>query len=913
MNQVSGRPDPDRVLHHVQKQELQKKRGKLKIFFGAAPGVGKTYAMLEEARKLYSQGVDVSVGVVEPHGRSETAMLLLGLDILAPRIVNYRETTLSEFDLDAALARRPALILMDELAHANAPGSRFEKRHQDVAALLDAGMDVFTTLNVQHLESFNDIIAQITEIEVRETVPDSIFDEADEVELIDLPPDELLSRLQAGKIYISQVAANAILHFFRKGNLSALRELALRRTAQWVDGQMQKYKREQGIAGVWPASERILVCVGSGPNSGNVLRASKRLAISLRADLIALYVEDPLRMQKPAAEREEVLSSLRLAEQLGAETVILNNSGPGPGALADRIIQYAKSRNVNKVVVGRSRKSPWRERLFGSTPLRILQQCSDLDIFIIQDADGLPGGEQAPGGGGRVPFARPTSPPRHYGFVVVVTAVITALAALMDKGHFSSANIAMIYLLGVLVISVATGRGPSIFATILSVAAFDFFFVPPKLTFAIADSEYIITFVVMLAVAFVSSSLTVRIREQAEAARARERQTSALYAMSRELAAARDFSEVLQIGRRHIRETLEGDVAILYCDAAGKLDLAASRHCEYTLGDIDNGAAQWVFDHLQSAGLGTMTLPSAQALYLPMKAAQGVVGAAGFKPRAGAPLAPAKQHLLETFVSQLSFAIERVQLLKNAQDAQLRSETERMRNALLSSVSHDLKTPLAVITGTATTLSQNMETLSPETRRMLADDIHEESNRLARLIENLVFATRLDDGSIQLKKDWCSVEEIVGSALARVEDRLKTREVKTMVPADLPMIKADGVLLEQVLLNLLENALRYTPESTPIEISAWREGGRQIIKIADRGPGIPEGEEEKLFERFYRGGTPPSSPGLGLGLYICRGIVEAHGGRIWGERRADRGSVFNISLPAPESSSAAPAVELENI
>lgn len=895
------RSNPDQWLARARAEERYKKRGKLKIFFGAAPGVGKTYAMLEEARKLYTQGVDVLIGVAEPHGRSETAMLLLGLEILPPRSVEYHDTILSEFDLDAALARRPAILLMDELAHSNAPGSRFQKRYQDVEALLAAGIDIFTTLNVQHLESLKDIVAKITEIEVRETVPDSVFDGADEVELVDLPPDDLLTRLHAGKVYIPSVAKNAMLHFFRKGNLTALRELALRRTAEWVDRQMQNYKKEHGIAAVWPAGERILVCVGPNANASKIVRAAKRLAISLRAELIAVYVERPLKLKISESDREQVLSALRLAESVGAETVTLNNAGIGKRAIAVEILEYARSRNVTKIVLGRGSRAPWRERLFGSNVQRLLQNSPDVDLFIIQNEEG----ELKPSP--NITIAPPRSGPASYGYAVAAVGIVTGVSFLVSD-HLNPANIAMLYLIGVLVTAIAAGRGPSIAASIVSVAAFDFFFVQPTLTFAVADSEYIITFLVMLVVGLVSSSLTVRLREQARMARDRERQSATLYAMARELAAARGEAEVLKIGTRHLRDSLGGEVAILRPDGAGSIQISDAGLSDYSLDDTERGAAQWSFDHLQSAGLGTTILPSARAIYLPLAATQGVVGVVGFRPRAGDPLAPARQHLLDTFASQLALAIERVSLIRKTQDSNIRAEAERTRNALLSSVSHDLRTPLAVITGSASTLAQNGAALADETRRALIAQIYEEASRLGRLIENLVFATRLDDGGIQLKKEWCSIEELVGGALRRVDESLKNRPVKTYIPADLPMVRADSVLMEQVIVNLLENALRYSPADSPIDIFAWKEDGRLIIKISDDGPGIPTGEEEKLFDRFYRGPSPPRGTGLGLGLYICRGIVNAHDGRVWGERRADRGSSFFISLPiepaapAPEAS-----------
>ena len=904
---TDDRPDPATFLRQAKEHERRQARGKLKIFFGAAPGVGKTYAMLEEARRLFAQGGDVVIGYVEPHRRAETSILLLGLEILAPKEAEYRGAALQEFDLAAALARRPAILIVDELAHTNIPGSRHPKRYQDVQALLDAGLDVFTTLNVQHLESLNDVVEKITGVTVRETIPDSMFDEADEVELVDLPPDALLERLREGKVYIPEVARTATESFFRKGNLTALRELALRRTAQWVDAQMHTYRREHGIAKGWPASERILVGIGDDALSAQVLRAAARLALGLRADLIAAYVETPIDLRAAAPARERLLQTLRLAESLGAETVTLHGL-----VVSEEILKVARSRNVSKVVIGKSRRPRWLERWLGSTASEVIRESGELDVVVVQGEEGgAPATGADPSAASSDSGAPARATPRRnrwrdYGIATTIVLVVTALATLMVP-RVALANVVMVYLLGVIVASVTCGRGASIFASVLSVAAFDFFFVPPALTFAISDSQYLITFAVMLIVALLSSNLTHRIREQAEQARARERRTAALYSLSRELAAARSEEEVIEAGARHLRDTFDVGAALLLPGDEGKLSVAAADRTAFQLEDVDMGAAQWAFERRQIAGRGTATLPAARALYFPLFASQGNVGSLGVKPRGEAPFSANQIHQMETFVNQIALALERTRLIRETQQSQLRTETERLRNALLTSVSHDLRTPLSVITGAAGTLLESGAQLDDPTRRSLAESIVEEGARLNQIISNLVFATRLESGTVQPKKDWIAVEEIVGSALRRMRERLRTRALKTYLSAELPLVRADAVLLELVIVNLLENAIQYTPEASQIEISAWKREGAVVIEIADHGPGLRTGEEQRVFERFYRGAGGRGASGLGLGLYICRGIVEAHRGRIWSENRPGGGASFLLALPLDGPAPGVPA------
>jgi two-component system sensor histidine kinase KdpD len=889
------RPDPEALLARVREEERKAGRGRLKIFFGASPGVGKTYAMLEEARARRRDGVDVVVGVVETHGRAETAALVEGLEVLPRRALEYRGVALKEFDLDAALARRPSLILVDELAHTNAPGSRHARRFQDVEELLSAGIDVYTTLNVQHLESLNDVVAQITGIQVRETVPDSILEHADELEVADLSAEDLLKRLDEGKVYVPEEAARAIARFFRKGNLIALRELALRRAAERVDAQMRGYMREHGISETWPAGERVLVCIGPNPAGARLVRAGKRMATSLKCDWTVLYVEAP-GQRISASDRDALVQNLQLAEELGAQTATLSGLNA-----AEEMLAYARAHNVTKIVVGKPTHSRWRDKLFGSTLDQLVRGSGEIDVYIIT-------GDVAETRHAPAPRAGPVSPPGEY---VRAALVIAACAAISFPlfARLSVTDVAMVYLLGVVFVASRYGRGPSVFASLLSIASFDFFFVPPRFTFAVSDARYALTFAVMLAAALVASHLTLRIRAQAQTARDRERRTGAVYAMSRALAAARTPADLIAIATRHLADTFGAEMHILMPDQTGRLEG----------GDLDEkerSVAQWVFDHRQRAGAGTDTLPSASGLYVPLAASSGVVGVLGV--RAADPSRfedPTLLQLLETFAGQAALALERAQLADRAQKEEVEVEAERLRTSLLSSLSHDMRTPLGVITGAASSLLEDPGhgTIKEPAKRELLQSILDESNRMNRLIGNLLDMIRVESGALKVQKEWQPLEEPVGVALIRLQDRLREHPVEVHLPPDLPLVPMDGVLIEQVFVNLLENAVKYTPPGTPIEISALPIDGRVRVDVADRGPGIPPGEESRIFDKFYRvAGEGPVS-GVGLGLTICRGIVTAHGGRIWVENLPGGGALFRFTLPLgadpPPSVPGEPAAE----
>ncbi|CAN5731377.1 DUF4118 domain-containing protein [soil metagenome] len=898
-------------------------RGRLKVFFGMAPGVGKTYAMLAAAQRAAATGVDVVAGIVETHGRTETEQLLLGLDVLllrrgetlpgetAPRTLHH------EFDTEAALRRHPDILLIDELAHTNAPGSPRAKRWEDVQECLKHGLNVWTTLNVQHLESLNDVVAQITGVTVRETIPDWVVDDADEIELIDLPPDGLHERIRAGKVYSADNAVRAVDPsdgFFRKGNLAALRELALRRTAAWVDSDLRRHKADSGIRAVWPAGERILVAVSPSPVTGKLIRAAKRMAAGLHADLLAVYVESPTAAALSPVERDRLLHALRLAESLGATTSTISAPRAGRRAAALELLAFARARNVNRIVVGKTGLARWREALFGSFVSDLIRTSADADIYVIRgDAEASPGDERSG-----------TAPPRRrapgalppwaaYPLAFTIVGAITA-AGWFVPGTLEIANIAMVYLAGVVVAAVWLGRGPAVAAAVGGVLALDFFFVSPRLTFAVGDAQYLLTFAVMLAVGLLIAGLTTRLRAIAGAARAREQRTGTLYALARELAAAQDAREVAAVGARHLHDALDADaiVALIAPAAPGfpatSVDVLASVGVPDWFDDRERAVALWAFEHARPAGSGTQKLPAAAARFVPLLTPAGKLGVLGLRPRDPAHLVEtANLLLLETLASQIASALERVTHQQGRQHAQLDAERERLRSALLSSVSHDLRTPLASITGAASTLEGAAERLDAPTRAGLLRTIVQESARLSDLIASLVFATRFEAGGITLAREWTTVEEIVGVGLAEHRDALAARPFRVTLAADLPMIRVDPAMLPQVVHNLVENALRYTPAGTPISVSAWSSETHIVVKVADEGAGLSEGEDARIFQRFYRGraarhipGAPDTAAprsGLGLGLTICAGIIAAHGGRIWAESKAPRGVAFLFSLP----------------
>jgi two-component system sensor histidine kinase KdpD len=887
MSREHQRPDPDDLLARVQAEELREGRGRLKIFLGYAAGVGKTYTMLEAAHERKAEGVDVVVAYVETHSRAETEAMLQDLEIIPRRQAEYRGILLPEMDVDAVLARRPQLALVDELAHTNAPGSRHPKRYQDVQELLAAGIDVYTTLNVQHLESLNDVVAQITGVVVRETVPDRVVDDATEIELTDLPPDELLQRLKEGKVYVPEQTARAIEKFFRMGNLTALRELVMRRAADRVDEQMRAYMQTRAIPGPWPAKERLLVCVGPSPFSERLVRAGRRLADELNAEWFAVYVETPDHYRLAQDQKDRISRLLQLAEELGGKAVTL----PGH-SVAEAVLDYARKQNVTKIVAGKPIQPRWRELLRGSVVDQIIRQSGPIDVHVVS------GTPEAKGAAGRQADGWQPHPPwRPYVQSVVLVIAGTALSALL-RPSFSPTNLVMIYLLTVVLAALYLGRGPSFLAAILSVLAFDFFFVPPSLTLAVADTEYLLTFAALLVVGLVISNLTVRVREQADAARHRATQTAELYALSRDLAAAIDLDAILQAVLAHIGKTLGREAAVLLPTSTGDIVEPRAASPAFALDENQLAVAIWAFKHGQPAGHGTDTLPSADVRCLPLKTARGVVGVLGIKPtHPTSLLTPDQRELLQAFVSQAALAIERVQLAEQAQRAELLQAAEKLRTTLLNMISHDLRTPLVSITGALSSLQEEDVEFDKATRRSLLENALEEAERLNRLVGNLLDMTRIEAGALQLTSEPCDVQDVIGSALEQAERWLERHPVTVDVPVDLPLVPMDFVLMVQVLVNLLDNAVKYSPPDSPIEVRARVDGSELQIQVADRGIGIPPADLERVFDKFYRVQRPGSVSGSGLGLSICKGIVEAHGGRIWAQNREDGGTLVALDLP----------------
>jgi two-component system, OmpR family, sensor histidine kinase KdpD len=895
---TEARPDPDQLLAHVQAEEARAARGRLRIFFGASAGVGKTYAMLEAARSVRANGVDMVVGYVEPHGRVETERLLEGLERLPPLPLSYRGIVRHEFDLDGALRRHPAILLVDELAHSNLvggePAPRHPKRWQDVEELLDAGINVWTTLNVQHLESLNDLVAQITGVKQRETLPDRIFDEADEVELIDLPPDDLLARLHAGKVYVPEQVAAAIERFFRKPNLIALRELALRRMTDRVQAAARASLAGDRTSREWLAQDRLLVAVGPDMQAEQLVRAGKRLADALRAKWTVVYVETPALLRLSEAERDRRIDLLRLAESLGAETVTLD----GPTAAA-ALIEYAQTRGATRVVVGAPKRRGWRTLWRRSTATALLLGAKGFDVVTVAAA-GVPAATS-----GR-PLAVPpeySQPVRwkRYLAAAAISAACTAIAFGMFP-YLELANLVMVYLLGVVVAGLRIGRLPSVLTAVLNVLCFDFFFVPPRFTFAVSDVQYVLTFAVMLTIALVIATLMARVRQQTRVAGARERRTALLYAMSRELAATRDSDGMARLAVKHVAEVFQCECVVLLPDAVGRLRYPAETPMDGSYRGADLAVAQWVADHGRRAGLGSDTLPAAPALYLPLGEGRQGLGVLAVRPRnPRRVLLPEQRHLLETFAGQIGLALERAGLAETAAGARVAAERESLRNTLLASISHDLRTPLAAMAGAASTLVARGAALDEQKRAELARAIEAKARDMSELVSKVLDLMRFDSGEMALRRDWESVEDMVSVALEHNDERLKEHRVELGLPAELPLVFADAMLIVQVLANLFENAAKYTPPGTSITVAARDEGGYVVVTVDDNGPGLPAGDPERLFDKFQRGIREGTIVGAGLGLSICRAIVHAHGGSIAARPRPGGGARIEFTLPTTEA------------
>jgi len=882
------RPDPDALLARIQDDAARAQRGRLKIFFGASAGVGKTYAMLAAARRMREQGVDVAVGIVETHGRAETEAMASNLERLPLREVSYRGRVLREFDLDAALARKPALILVDELAHSNVEGSRHPKRWQDVEELLAAGINVYSTVNVQHLETLNDIVSGITGIRVWETVPDRVFDEADEVVLVDLTPDELLQRLKEGKVYFEQQAERAIRNFFRKGNLIALRELALRRTADRVDVEMLQYRRDQSVAPVWQTRESLLACVGPGPDGDRVVRSAARIASRLDVPWHAVYIETLAGMRVAAARRQQVLRLLKLAQSLGAETATLAGNDE-----AGAVIKFARDHNLSRIIVGRTPRRPWQpwRRSFAE---RLARQAPDLEVTTIAGI----GRDMPMRPSDQPPEAPAGAPWADYGWSALICVLAAVIAAPLPS-IFDLPNIVAIFLLAVVVVAVRYGRGPAVLASFLSVAEFDFFFVPPRFSFAVSDVQYLLTFAVMLTVGLIAGQLTAGLQYQARVATGRESRVRALYEMARDLSGALLPEQIAEICDRFIAAEFGARTLLLLADDQGRVVAPPQLVLPPVPPPVpvELGIAQWALDHGEAAGQGTDTLPASPVLYLPLKAPMRVRGLLVIEPGASSRLlGPEQARLLDTVARLIAIALERVHYVEVAQNSTLQMESERLRNSLLAAISHDLRTPLSALVG----LADSLRLIQPppsQQQSAIIENIRDQAGRLRSLVENLLDMARLQAGRVALNRQWQSIEEMVGTSLRAMAPALGTRPVRVHLAPDLPLVEIDAVLMERVLCNLLENASKFTPPGTHIDIGAAVEPGRITVWIEDDGPGLPPGKEEEIFKKFERGHKESATPGVGLGLAICRAIMEAHGGSIRAENRAGGGARFIFELP----------------
>ncbi len=883
------RPDPDALLAALQREEARQQRGRLKIFFGMAAGVGKTYAMLQAAQTRRTEGVDVVVGYVDTHGRAETEALLANLEQMPRRQIEYRGAVLAEMDLDAILARAPQLVLVDELAHTNAPGSRHVKRYQDVLELLDAGIDVYTTVNVQHIESRADTVRQITGVVVHEKVPDSLLDMADEIELIDLPPDELRKRLAEGKVYTPERVEAAANHFFRIGNLTALREMALRLTAEHVDHQLQDYMEAKRIAGPWKSGERLMVAVSPSPYAAEAIRWTRRMAYNLEASWFAAFIETSAGLS--AEQRETLTHNLELVRRLGGEVVTAAGED-----IVEALLRLAQQRNATQIVVGKPLHRHVLERLRGGSLVdRLIRASADIDVYVVsgRTADHETGAHPS------LPLPQRQSTLRDYAWAFVVVAVVTIglLVAHSFVPWVSYQAVGLIDLLAVLLIAFYLGRGPALLAALVSAVSWNFLFIRPHFTFAIATLEDIILFLLYFVIALFAGTLTARLRTRERQAQYNADRMTALYTLAHETATAVDMDDVLHTAIEQIGAVFDAEVAILLTQD-GQLLRRVHPASTLALTENDLGVALWVFENNKPAGQFTATLPQATAHFRPLSTPGRTVGVVGIRLQQAGRLSFDQEVLLETFISQVALVIERELLDEAAEQSVMLRESERLYTTLLNSISHELRTPIATIAGAASSLLDPNTVLNDQARTALTGEIQTAADRLNRLVENLLDMSRLDAGRLQLKQEWCDIGDVIGVALRRLATVIGDRPVAVTVAEDVPLIKVDFVLLEQVLVNLLDNACAYTPPDTALAISVTVEEGQVRIDLADHGPGIAPEALAHIFDKFYRvPGT--AAGGTGLGLSICRGLVEAHGGTLTAWNRPEGGMTFSIRLPKP--------------
>ena len=889
---LEQRPDPDSILKKIDKEA----RGKLTVFLGATAGVGKTYTMLESAHERLLEGLDVVIGWVDTHGRRETERLVDGLPKLPVKTLEYRGKILPEMDIDAILTRKPELVLVDELAHTNIPGSRNVRRFQDVEELLSAGINVYTTLNIQHIESLNDVVAQVTGVVVRETVPDYVIDQADKVQLIDIPSEDLIERLKEGKVYIPGQAEQALRKFFRAGNINALRELSLRYTASRVDKDLSDYMREHKIDGPWPASGRVMVCVSGSPFSAQLIRVASRLASGVKAECLAVHI-DVTKQQASDAERNRIAQNMRLAEDLGAKTLSVEASD-----LTKKILELAQSHNVTAIVIGKPRRGRLWECFHGSVVNRLIRNSGNLNIYVIQT-----GHEPESANEAKIVTAQGKNTEEIFPYVysLLMVAAIT-LVGFVIRDEIEPGNIALLYQLPVVLSAYWWGRWPAYFTGVFSVLAFDYLFVPPFYTFSVDDMRYLWSFFTFLIVAFVIGGRTELLRREAVAAKLREKNTQALFEFSREIAAVIDLDTIVRQLAKRVADALGRRIMVMLPDEKGRLSVYADFRpvegdCHTLRQPIADSAeaavAAWAYEHRRIAGRSTETLSGADNLYIPLATRESVVGLLGVKV-VEKLITPEQQKLMEAWAALAAIAIERVRLTEKAREATLVLESDRLRTALLNSISHELRTPLASIMGSASTLLESDSLYSADERHELLESITDGSKRMNLILSNLLDTARIESGMMKLKYDWCDIEDVIGTALQHLSEQVENRRLEINIREGIPLLQGDCVLLGQVVLNLVDNALKYSPADSSIEIQASSTNEELTVSVADHGIGIPATDMEKIFDKFYRVQHGESSiPGTGLGLSICKSIVEAHGGKIWASNRSEGGAVISFSLP----------------
>jgi len=898
VKEVDWRPNPEELLQKIHKEN----RGKLTVFLGAAAGVGKTYTMLETAHERLAEGVRVVIGWVETHGRAETEKMVDGLPQIAPKALEYRGKNLLEMDIDAILAQKPELVLVDELAHTNVGGSRHIRRFQDVEELLKVGIHVYTTLNIQHIESLNDVVAQITGVIVRETVPDSFIEQADNIQLIDIPPEDLIKRLKDGKVYVSGQAEQALKKFFRSGNINALRELALRFTASRVDHDMAEYMRLHQIDGPWPAAGRVMVCVSASPFSAHLIRAAHQLAKGLRADLLAVYVDTQVRrFPMGEKERDRVWRNLRLAEELGGKIVTAAGTD-----IVQEMLVVARNENVTAMVIGKPRHSRWRNFWQGSLVDKLIRRSDSINVYVIQ------GTAEEEEQRSSISTALPDAPTVPWLFIaggLLMTTVVTVVSWL-GREQLELVNIALLYLLPVLFSAAWWGRWPSYVTAVVSVLTFDFLFTPPVMTFAVSDIRYLWSFIIFLVVSFLIGRRTELLRKEVRLARQRETSVRTLYDFSRQIAAVIDLNQIAWNFVKHTGVVIGRNTVMLLPDNNGKLVLAG----KYDIGvpDCQGGqailpaaeyaVASWVLANGQVAGRSTETLPGANFLFIPLSADSRTVGVFGIH-LGQQKITQEERQLIFAWAGLAAIAVERVKLTETARQAALLKESEQLRTALFNSVSHELRTPLAAIIAAISTLLDAGVQYSADIQRDLLETVQDGANRMERVVANLLDTARLESGMLQLKTDWCDVEDIVGTAIRRMGDITRKYVLQTRLSSGLPLLRADCVLLEHVLANLLDNAFKYSSPGSEITIAAEQCGSEIIVSVQDAGSGILAEDVSKIFEKFYRARRQAVQvAGTGLGLSICKSIVEAHGGRIWANNCPDWGAIIYFTIPVPDDS-----------